>query len=291
MLRQCQVNASNLKLGAGFPNIRDLVRNLPKIVQSLVHADTDSLRCNRKLCPFASIEAHGNVALSGIGGGGGRGNPGAGRTWGNSGRGRRCNQSRPNLATRSSCVRHGRRERGSGHSAIHCRPSRGGRLRNSNGNRGGGVVAATGPVTRFLPRLLASRPRASFLPTTTKPVSGDSSKATFLLPEEEATPTSVGGGEGVTPSFMRLAASERTDPRIVSHELRLQTGSPLPTASSASWATISPSNRAITAFNTLISPFRETISSKQLFCYLPRCCISAATSSKESYVSFPPTSA
>ena len=94
---------------------------------------------------------------------------------------------------------------------------------------GAGVAAAAGPATLFLLRLLVLRPRA---PTTTKPVLGDSSKATFLLPKEDATPTSVGGGEGVTPPFMRLAALARTDPRIFSREL--QTGSPLPIVSSAS---------------------------------------------------------
>jgi len=69
MFRQRQVNASNFKLGAGFPNVRGLVGNLSKITQGLVHTDTDSLRGNRKPRPFACIEAHGNVALAGIGAG------------------------------------------------------------------------------------------------------------------------------------------------------------------------------------------------------------------------------
>jgi len=87
---------------------------------------------------------------------------------------------------------------------------------------------------------------------------------------------------------MRSAASARTDSRIVSGEL--QTGSLLPIVNSASWATVSPSNRAITAFNNLISPFSEMISSKLWFCCLPRRCMSAATSARDSYISLPLTS-
>jgi len=75
MLRQRHVYASNLKLGAGFPDIRGPVGNLSKITQGLVHADADSLRSDRRLCPLTSIEAHGNVALTGIGRGGGRRDP------------------------------------------------------------------------------------------------------------------------------------------------------------------------------------------------------------------------
>ena len=89
MLRQRQVNASNLKLGACFPNVRGLFRNLPKIAQGLVNADTDCFGGNLKLCPFAGIEAHSNVALTGIGGGGRRRNPSMGGTRDNNGRGRR----------------------------------------------------------------------------------------------------------------------------------------------------------------------------------------------------------
>ena len=58
----------------------------------------------------------------------------------------------------------------------------------------GGAVAAVGPVARFLFLLLCRRPRALFLLTSTKPVQGVSSKATFLLLEDDAMPTSVGGG-------------------------------------------------------------------------------------------------
>jgi len=84
----CQVDAPNLELGAGFPDIRGLVKNIPKIAQGLVHSDTEGLGSDRKLCPLASIEAHYNMALAGLEGGGGGRNPCAGRTRNDNGRGR-----------------------------------------------------------------------------------------------------------------------------------------------------------------------------------------------------------
>jgi len=81
-----EVNASNLKLEAGFPNIQGLVRNLPKIGQGLVHADADSLGRDGKLSSLAGIKAHGNMALTGIRGGENCTDPRMGGTWPNSGR-------------------------------------------------------------------------------------------------------------------------------------------------------------------------------------------------------------
>jgi len=70
VFRQSEINASNFQLGAGLPNIRDFIGNFSKIAQGLVHSDTNTLGSNRKLSPLASIEAHRNMVVTGIRGGG-----------------------------------------------------------------------------------------------------------------------------------------------------------------------------------------------------------------------------